>query len=125
MAAVPQRPSSQALDTNGSVSALEIASGTMILIIIALTMFFAFGSVTQRSALALCQADGSIVASAILNYDAHNPHSPLTNANYLQQLTGPLVPAGPFFERLAVELPPLRLHRRERYVVGLHRQYPH
>jgi len=65
----------------------EIVNAVAILAIVSLTMIFAFGGVMSRSALALCQQEGSTVATAILKYDTSNPHTPLTNANFVSQLT--------------------------------------
>ena len=80
------------------VTVCDVASTLAIVGIVAVTMVFALGGVTSRSALALCQQQGSTTATAILRYDASNPGAALTNGNFLTELTTSESNGGPYLK---------------------------
>jgi hypothetical protein len=93
MTSVPQRLRDR---HEQGITVFDIASTVTVLGIVIVTMFVAFGGVTIRSALAQCQQEGSMAATAILRYDAGNPATPLTNVNYVTRLTKSTTDNGPF-----------------------------
>jgi len=106
MTSVPPRraPRDEPGDGRG-FSTFEVLNAGVILAIVTVTMVFAFGGVTSRSALADCQQKGSTVATAILKYDAANPDVPLTNANFLGRLTSTSANGGPFLASWPSDFP--------------------
>ena len=93
MASESQRPRRR---HGAGLTPFDVASTVTIIAIVAVTMFFALGGVTSRSALALCQQQGSTTATAILRYDSSNPGTPLTNGNFMTELTTTASNGGPY-----------------------------
>ena len=106
MASVPPRRAARHDPGRARViSAFDIVIAVVIVGVVAATMVIAFGGVTVRSALADCQQEGSTVATAILRYDASNPDTPLTNANFLTRLTSPASNDGPYLDAWPSDFP--------------------
>lgn len=57
---------------------IEILVVIVVLGILAAVVIFALGTVTSKSAVAACQADGATVSSAIADFNTQNPGTPVT-----------------------------------------------
>jgi prepilin-type N-terminal cleavage/methylation domain-containing protein len=66
---------------------IELLIVIVVLGILAAVVIFALGGITGKSAVASCQADGATISTAIAAYNAQNPGTPLSTANYLLNLT--------------------------------------
>jgi prepilin-type N-terminal cleavage/methylation domain-containing protein len=59
---------------------IEILVVIVVLGILAAVVIFALGTVTSKSAVAACQADGATVSSAIADFNTQNPGTPVSEA---------------------------------------------
>ena len=84
-----------AQEINGGFTLIELLIVIVVLGILAAVVVFSLGSVTSKSAVAACQADGATVATAIAAYNANLGVMP-TAISDLTSTTG--VSGGPYLQ---------------------------
>jgi general secretion pathway protein G len=82
-----------AQENNGGFTLIELLIVIVVLGILAAVVVFSLGSVTSKSAVSACQADGATVNTAMSAYNANNGSYPTSQA----QLTG-TANGGPYLQ---------------------------
>ncbi len=83
-----------AQENNGGFTLIELLIVIVVLGILAAVVVFSLGSVTSKSAVAACQADGATVNTAMAAYNANLGSNP-TNSS---QLISSTVSGGPYLQ---------------------------
>ena len=83
-----------AQESNGGFTLIELLIVIVVLGILAAVVVFSLGSVTSKSAVAACQADGATVNTAMAAYNANLG----SNATAIADLTGTSVSGGPYLQ---------------------------
>ncbi len=83
-----------AQESNGGFTLIELLIVIVVLGILAAVVVFSLGSVTGKSAVSACQADGATVSTAIAAYEANIGSPPAAQTD----LTGTAASGGPYLQ---------------------------
>ena len=84
-----------AQEINGGFTLIELLIVIVVLGILAAVVVFSLGSVTSKSALSACQADGATVNTAMAAYNANNGSYPTTTDELIKTSSSP---GGPYLQ---------------------------
>lgn len=82
-----------AQEINGGFTLIELLIVIVVLGILAAVVVFSLGSVTSKSAVSACQADGATVTTAMAAYNANNGAYPTSTSQLLNTANG-----GPYLQ---------------------------
>ncbi len=87
-----------AQEINGGFTLIELLIVIVVLGILAAVVVFSLGSVTSKSAISACQADGATINTAMAAYNANNGSYPTTAAALTAAGTTGKAAGGPYLQ---------------------------